>query len=470
MTNRTFTLLLASAAIVGTTMTGCSTLGLGRPNLASADKAESQAERIERYLGDKDYARAFLLAEALVAARPQDGDARALLGRAYLANGRYVSARTAFEDAMTLGNRDPRTIVSLALAQTGLGEGAAAHDLLTAHIQDIPAGDYGLAMAMTGDPQEAVRALLQAVKQPEATAKTRQNLAYALAMSGAWAQARLVASQDLPAREAEKRMGQWGWSFLEDKASDRVVAMIGIAPRADDEGLPAALALDLTPAAGEQPVELASADALVDQAHADLAQADLAEQAHPVESAVALVDLPGQAPAPADSVKVAFAGPAPAQPDSLHAAMQAAFGSKLSGNGSTSRTARGALGQGIAAPAADGEASDWVIQLGAFDSEAVVNEKWRRIAARSAGLNAFKPVNSVFTQSGRTYHRLAIRGFGTRGAADATCAALRGIGQDCFVRLDDTGATKLARVQARKGEPQVAKAQTGDKGVSLATR
>ncbi len=91
--------------------------------------------------------------------------------------------------------------------------------------------------------REGVRALLEAVV-PDATAKTRQNLAYALALGGQWGQARLIAGQDLPAREAEARIGEWTQAFSTGSPSDRVVAMLGVSPRADDAGLPVWLALN----------------------------------------------------------------------------------------------------------------------------------------------------------------------------------------------------------------------------------
>jgi Flp pilus assembly protein TadD len=471
MTNRTFSILLASAAIFGASMAGCSGANMERRPLALGEREGAAAARIERLLGEKDYAKALQVAETLVGAQPQDGDARALLGRAYLANGRYVSARTAFGDAMALGNRDPRTIISLSLCETALGDAGAAHELLAAHIQDIPAADYGLAMAMTGDAQEAVRALLEAAKQPDATAKTRQNLAYALAMGGAWAQARLVAGQDLSAREAEKRMGQWAWSLLEGKQTDRVVAMVGIAPRADDEGLPTALALNQAPVEEAQAMDLASAPEPAAEASEEVATDD----APPVEAApVPLPDLPGQATPPAPRAEIATAAFAPPSarpspsPDSLDAAMRAAFGSRAVAIGPN----RGNWAQGIARPASDAEASDWVVQLGAFDSAAIASDKWRRITARRSELGAFKPVNSVFAHDGRNYHRLAIRGFGDRGLADLTCLTLKSLGQDCFVRLDDTDATRMARSGARKADPLARKAQPAEKGkqLSLAAR
>ncbi|GEM_PF-145210 len=538
MKNRTFSTMLASAAILGSTMVGCSGAGIERPRVAVSD-AQTLAPRIERLLGDKDVGQALALAERLVEAEPRNGAARALLGRAYLANGRYLSARTAFNDALALGNRDPRTIVSLALSEAGLGDLDNARRLLASHIADLPAGDYGLAMAMAGDPREGVRALLEAVQAPDATVKTRQNLAYALAMAGAWGQARLIAGQDLSARDAEARIGQWSQVAVQGSAVDRVVAMIGVAPRGDDAGLPVRLALDATPEPARPAVRLASAADLIADARAHVAQtpaqdapaseaapatvsplAPATSTAESVQQAVAppvaptpsatfapnaladaLARLPATAPAaPAPSVaaQVAFA-PAPAAakaspaPAVAPAVLQAAFAQSapvsapvvqaavhadaapaptqkavqqsFRAAGAVAAPAPAGSGRahwtaGIGAPASDARASDWVVQLGAFDSLAVAREKWQRMSAGREVLRDFNSIHSQFTLNGRTFHRLAIRGFEDRGAATTACAALKASGQDCFVRLDDTQTTRLARAGGLTQDTQLAVASS----------
>lgn len=532
MKNRSFSIMMASAAILGSTMVGCSGAAIDRPRSAAADP-QTLAPRIERLLGDKDVRPALTLAERLVEAEPRNATARALLGRAYLANGRYLSARTAFNDALTLGNRDPRTIVSLALSHAGMGDLDSARRLLANHIADLPAGDYGLAMAMAGDPREGVRALLEAVQAPDASVKTRQNLAYALAMAGAWGQARLIAGQDLSAREAETRIGQWSQAAMQASPADRVVAMIGVAPRGDDAGLPVRLALDATPESAHAPVRLAGVADLIADARTQVAQvaqvapvdaaplADVAPAgnsapapaAPPVQQAAAmampdpalmpraafapnaladaLARLPATepaVPAPSATVRAAFT-PSPSAvapvPAVAPAAMRAAFAQPtplepvMAPTDGTPAPAQSAVRQsfrahatlaapsapassrahwtaGIGAPASDARASDWVVQLGAFDSLAVAREKWQRISAGREALRDFNSIYSVFTRDGRTFHRLAIRGFEDRGAAAAACAALKAKGQDCFVRLDDTQTTRLARADAQKQRTQMA--------------
>jgi Flp pilus assembly protein TadD len=449
--------LLASAAILGLSLAGCSSAGLENRPALSAAQAPSLGARVEKALADKDYARALMQAEEMVAAIPDDASYRALLGRAYLANGRYASARTAFNDAVALGNRDPRTIVSLSMAETGLGNAQGARALLFSHIADLPAADYGLAIAMAGNPQEGVRALLEAVKQPEATAQTRQNLAYALALGGAWGQARLVAGQDLSAKDAERRIGQWSQVINEQQ---RVFAMIGVTPRADDAGLPSRLALKSRGAGEEAPVQVAAATDLVDQARENLASTPVVAEVQPVQSAQSVE---AEAPAPdskalATTIPSTDASSAPlvrASGDPMRQAARVAFQRSSSNAQSFVDRADTRRHASVAAPASNAAASDWVIQLGAYDTAAIAQEKWQRIGRSRASLGAFHEVHSQIAVNGRIFHRLAIRGFGDRHAAWQTCQSLRAQGQSCFVRLDDTGSIGMARADTRKG-PQVA--------------
>ncbi|MBO9671474.1 MAG: SPOR domain-containing protein [Sphingobium sp.] len=511
MMNRTFSTMMTSAVVLGSLMVGCSG-GQDRPKLAAND-TQSFAPKIERMLAERDYGQALTAAEQFVAADPQSAGARAVLGRAYLANGRFASARTAFTDAMTLGNRDPRTIVSLALVQSGLGDLEGAHSLLIDHISDLPAGDYGLAMTMAGDLREGVRALLEAVNAPDATAKTRQNLAYALALGGQWGQARLIAGQDLPAREAEARIGEWTQAFAKGGPPDRVIAMLGVSPRADDAGLPTQLALNTAPAAA--PVQLASASDLVQNAaeRADPAPVSAAaEVVAPVKVAefkqaetkaappAVAQAAPAKAPAFTPTAIAAVLAKPPVAPIAITpdepletvdrkpasepapSALRAAFTPPASAPTlavkplapATSQTLKRAFTQpnvtpkiapthagstaSLGKPAVAGKASGWVVQLGAFDSAALAKTQWSKLSQSRAALKSYGAVHSTVQVNGRTFYRLAIRGFENRGAASATCGSLRTSGQDCFVRLDDkSNAPQASNAERGSGRVRVSR-------------
>jgi Flp pilus assembly protein TadD len=462
MTTRAFSALMASAVVFSVSLTGCGGAGVQRPKVTVA-APQSLALKIERLLAEKQADGAMVLAEQLVALEPENGDARALLGRAYLANGRYLSARTSFNDALTLGNRDPRTLVSLAMCESALENPHGARQILADHIANIPAGDYGLAMAMAGDPEEAVRALLEASRGPDSTPKTRQNLAYALAMAGAWGQARLVAGQDLDARSAEQRIGEWTQSFATDSGSDRVVAMIGVLPRGDDAGLPVQLALNLVPAQSESQLALAETTPLA-QVEAPAAAQEPTQDAPrtpafaPNALAAVFESLP-DVPAVARTSPAAQAAFASASADDK--ALRPVFATKTEAVPSaaqvvmkSSQPENRAAFSSAAASSVSGKSSDWVVQLGAFNSEAVARERWQSISRGRAELKSFAVVHSVFSADNRAYHRLAVRGFEDRRAAVSACASLKATGQACFVRLDDRLASQPQRVAAvKQGKP-----------------
>src|SRR3546814_15972810 len=69
------------------------------------------------------------LAEQAVAASPRDGSYRALLGQAYLNDGRFASATAALGEAMDLGVKDSNTVIALTLAHIAQGQKSAALEI-----------------------------------------------------------------------------------------------------------------------------------------------------------------------------------------------------------------------------------------------------------------------------------------------------------------------------------------------------
>src|SRR3546814_9078380 len=97
----------------------------GRQYAAAAAKALSQ---------DKD-GKAIVAAEEAVAANPQDGAYRSLLGQAYLSGGRFASAETSFEDALSLGHADAQTVIGLAMVKIARGKSNDARAVLEQHME-----------------------------------------------------------------------------------------------------------------------------------------------------------------------------------------------------------------------------------------------------------------------------------------------------------------------------------------------
>src|SRR5437764_6859295 len=113
------------------------------------------------------------------------------------------------------------------------------------HARGMPdASDFGLAMALAGRSAEAIAVLDSAARQPGADAMVRQNLALAHALAGDWDEARVIATQDVPANQLDARMQQWMQLAKPKNAADQVAAIVGVTPAVVDAGQPVQLALN----------------------------------------------------------------------------------------------------------------------------------------------------------------------------------------------------------------------------------
>ena len=437
--------LAVGSALAFSLLAGCTGQGaIHSASAASADGAfAAEAAKSER---------AVAKAEAVVARTPQEAAARADLGRAYLAAGRFESARTALNDAITLGDQTGRTALSLALAQIGAGQFREAVALLDERRGDIPAGDLGLALALAGESSRGVAILADAVRGGENTPKLRQNLAYAYALDGRWAEAKVMAAQDVPADQLDRRLAIWALSALPDRSRDRVAGLLG-APVRMDPGQPAALALqteaaaprmaDATPVVAPEPAtELPAAELpAVAAAPQTTVATNLAAQSAPAaaaEPAVAVHRTPTLA-----SVAQAFGArefkaskfrptePAvPARTRAIAAAM-----------------ARPVAGQGT-----------HVVQLGAFASEKNARRAWGIYTRENPKLAAYRPVIVPAVIKGRQLWRVAAGGFTGRFAANGLCSQLRSHGSACFAYALPTRATPAPAAPGHDlGAPQRAR-------------
>ncbi|MET0249656.1 MAG: SPOR domain-containing protein [Sphingobium sp.] len=416
MNRTTFKRAGIASLLVATTMAGCTGAAL-RPSV-KAGKADVKAQAArtapagqkalaaEKAIKARDGAAAVAAAEAAVSAASNDAAYRALLGRAYVAAGRFTAAQDALTDATALGQDDARTLVTLALVRIALGQDEAARALLNANTDKIPAADFGLALALAGDPQAGVDILTQAANASTGDARTRQNLAYAYALSGRWKDARLMAGKDLAPLAANQRIVQWAGTADPALAPQRIAALLGVTLDPADTGQPATLAF--APAAPVQaPVEMAA-----------IAPEPAPEEPAPQTLSVA----PPVIKAPDAPVRTAlFERPAPAaKADPVKPAASPSSRSRT--------TALKPVGSG---------ASPWVVQLGAYDSPAIARERWMTMARGNATLAAFPVLTSKVTVKGKAFHRLAITGFASRADANSLCRSLG----HCFVREQAPGAT-----------------------------
>lgn len=456
--NRSMILKLAvSGLVLSFATSGCSGSGTSRVASASKgapvampakpDQAAKAAAKARALLAQSKVARALGQAELAVSLDNQHGGHRALLGQAYLSSGRFASAISAFDDAIGLGVNDPQTIVGLILAKIATGEDRDALALIEQHRESLPASDAGLAQALAGDIQRAIYTLTEAARAPDAGARTRQNLALALALSGRWAQARIVASQDLSPAKLDGRMTEWAALAQQTQPAWRVATLIGVSPVADS-GMPVRLAL-VTPQA--DPTALADASMGVDPA-------PLAEFAPPpspamlaaasetiAQPAIRSVELPmPTSPAKVAEAQMILAETTPYRSAPRGAAAApvrsaSAVPAAVAGERPAATEARALAARVNAAPvrARSFDAkkpSGWAIQLGAFDSLGIAKEKWAAASRAHDALREFPASSQAAAVKGRTFYRLTVNGLATRAEALSVCANLRAAGQGCFVR------------------------------------
>lgn len=398
-------------------------------------------------LNANDYATAVNLGERAVEKSPNDAGFRALLGNAYFASGRFASAEAAYRDSLSLVANQPQVVLKLALVQIAQGRNAEALALLGEARGMLEPADYGLAVALAGQPHEAANILENAARQPGADSRLRQNLALAHALSGDWDAARTVAEQDLSADLVDARIQQWMAFAKPAAASDQVAALTGVRPAASDPGQPTRLALRGTATRTAQAAPVAPQSQLV-AAYAPPPQPFAAYVPPPVAEPVfvpqfdQLAAAPTPEPAPAPVVQA----PAP-EPQGVATSIAAAATAILQAPaalaemvGLTKAEAKPAKVVAKLKPARaaapvrrDGKANV-VVQLGAYGSRERVAHAWDVMTRRYPALRGYSPVTARFDSKSGPVYRLSIKGFDSQRDAIVRCRVLRSNGGNCFVR------------------------------------
>ena len=422
-------------------LAACANPGASGPRSASifGDKVDTTniglATRAQAALEKGDAATAVDFAERAVAGSPRDAGFRSLLANTYFAAGRFASAEAAYRDSLSLLPNQPQLVLKLALVTIAQGKHAEAMAQLDAARDQLDPSDYGLAVALAGQPGIAVAVLEQAARAVGADARVRQNLALAYALQGEWTLAKTVAGQDVPADQLDARIQQWMTFASPAKASDQVAALTGVTPAGRDPGQPTRLAL--APQAQQQDTRLAAVEPVPDPAPVQQAAAPAAE---PVEYAA--VEAPAPAPAPAPVV-FAAADPAPVAPVAAAEAPRpqpkrtaTKVAEKAKGPAAKpSLSPRAAnLFQKASFPKLARGNSKSVVQLGAYADRGFVNVAWGNFAKKYPALRGYSPASARFESAKGTVYRLSVQGFATDGDAREFCSSLKKAGGSCFVR------------------------------------
>jgi Flp pilus assembly protein TadD len=399
-----------SGALLMTLSVGCSptsrVASAGTSPSAASLSAVRLAAAAQASLGRADLVAALRDAEAAVALAPADAARRLLLGRVYMASGRFMSAEAAFTDALNLDSSLAQARLMQGLVQLAQGKEDAALIAFDAVKDSAPPAEAGLALALAGRHGEAVELLGQAVRAGGADARTRQNLAMALALAGRWNEAAATAHHDMTADQVIIRLQRWT-RIAQMPAAARVRAVLGVEAVAD-AGQPAALALAPTvPTAPEVPAEVVAQAAPIESPSVAAVAPSVAEIARGRQ---ALVRVDAVRPA-----AILFE-----KPPVRVVAAKAPLAVRRAASPVRVAAARG----------------HYVVQLGAFASSGRLQAAWNRVNGKAAHLSGFTPASSDIRSSahGATLYRLAIGGFESRAEAMRVCTALRSRGGACFVR------------------------------------
>lgn len=438
--NSNFVVKLAlSTAFVAVPTVACTSLGVSSTAKVSATKAGPEkafgwAKKAEKMFAKGKTDRALTFAELAVEADMQNRDYRALLARIYMAQGRFASAERTLTDVMELGQVDPRTVVSLALVRIAQNDVNSAVSLIEANRAIVPASDYGLTLALAGQSKLAVEVLTEAIRNDNASARTRQNLALAYALDGRWREARIMAVQDMSQDQVNARIAEWAQYARPNAYQIRVAGLLNVTPR-EDSGQPVRLALNSAPAAlaSVQPEAIPAAIAAPAPVAelAAIGPAPVADSAGfaAVESNIKVVDIAPSVLADAPLIK-AQAGPSKAAPP-------AATPVKL------------ALAD-VPAAAPTKVAGTHVVQLGAFSSAAAAERAWSLYSKRFDVLNGFASASSKVTVNGRALVRMAASGFGNAATANAACKQIKAMGGVCLVKSTGGQPVRQAASQGRR--------------------
>ncbi len=437
-----------------------------KEEMAKAKKAFSSAQKAEKLLAKGDSAQAVLFAESAVGVELTNLEYRGLLARAYMKEGRFTSAERTLMDVMELGQVDARTIISLALTRIAQGKVDSAIALVEANQAKLPASDFGLALALAGEPKRGIAVLTEAIRADNATARTRQNLALAYAMDGQWRNSQVMAVQDMPKDMADQRLVEWAQYARPGAFQTRIAGLLGVSPK-DDMGQPVRLALNVvagevnvaaaeqTPvsvaaapapsfnelsAVGPAPVEVAANSVVVPVIEAPVVQ--VAAVSVPVRSVgnisyvsnpVYSVDFSGKKSVP---LIKAQSGPAKTATGPVRVAAKSAPKPVKLALADTEPTVQRKV------------SGSHIVQLGAYASAEGAQKAWSDFNRKFGVLSSYSSASSTAVVNGKRYVRLAASGFANAAAANAVCAQIKAKGGDCIVK--NIGGEAPVRMAAAK--------------------
>ena len=410
--------LAVSTALAGLALAGCAT--------SAAPKADMSFASAQTALTKGKVDKAIAHAEAAVLAEPRNPGYRALLGASYMEAGRFQSAATSFGDALDLGDENPRTVLSFALAKIALGESRSASAVLDEYANLIDPADLGLALALAGEPERGVHVLVNAVRaSDQVSPKLRQNLAYTYALAGNWRAARVMAAEDVPADQLDQRLTQWAAMSAPEQFRQRVASLLDVTPQMD-AGQPQRLALANFPsdammfaeAATQAPAEMA----------AEAPTPALAAEPAPVATFAQAFE---SAPVARPATRISYVSKPVVQQLPARAERAAPRAAPRMAAASSQRRMAATASPAPAPVASDKSAASHLVQLGSYSSKVEAERGWTVLKAKFPELKDHNLVITEAVVNGRNFWRVAAEGFGPK-SAQSLCSSVKSAGRGCF--------------------------------------
>jgi Flp pilus assembly protein TadD len=183
----------------------------GRALQANPNGIEAKVGLGQAYLtvGAPDEAAA--LFRDVLAKKESNQTARRGLALALISMGQPVLAERQLEAALLADGRDYRTLNAYGVVLDMLGRHAEAQEKYRQGIAVAPdylalRNNFGLSLAISGQPQEAIAQLAPLAMGRGADGRTRQNLAFAYAMAGDYENCLLVSRKDLDEASAQRQL------------------------------------------------------------------------------------------------------------------------------------------------------------------------------------------------------------------------------------------------------------------------
>jgi Flp pilus assembly protein TadD len=178
-----------------------------KPNVAGA-----QRDLAREFMRQRQWDRAFEAANAACRARPDDAESLTIRGTIYREQGLVAEAKADLERAVELDSKSAPAHSALAVLLDTVGDGAKAleHHQRAAAIEPRNPGylnNLGFSLFARGKPREAIPVLHEALRSAPADARIRNNLGFAYAAAGDFAQAAAQFERGGTQAEARNNLG-----------------------------------------------------------------------------------------------------------------------------------------------------------------------------------------------------------------------------------------------------------------------